>query len=238
MTARTRWTAAWICLLSLSPACLTGCGGPVQGSESPEACCLKIKEAIEKKDMGGFYDCLTDESQDVMVSSMVMVKSMVAMMSAMGGPEAAKEFAPIDAVMEKHGVTNEAIAEVAPNQMTWMEDRASVGKVANIVADKRGFVAEVYAAMDKAGKGGDLSSKLNGELKDVKIDGDQATAKLVTAEGEEELDFRKTATGWKMHIDMAKLAAKSGRPAAAIEPRGNIESGAPEVEAEAVEVEN
>lgn len=234
MSARNRWTAVWICLLCLSPALLTGCGGPAaQGSESPEAVCLKIKESIEKKDMGGFYDCLTEESQDVMVGSMIMVKSMMAMASAMGGPEAAQEFAPIDAVMEKHGVTNEAIAAAAPNQMAMMEDPASVAKAADIVADKRAFVTEVYAAMDKAGKGGDLSSKLNGELKDMKIEGDTATAKLVTADGEEELDFRKTATGWKMHIDMAKLAAKSGQPPAAMPPAGPAE-----VEAEAVEVEN
>jgi hypothetical protein len=218
MNARTRWTAAWICLLSLSPACLTGCGGPAQGSESPEACCLKIKKSIENKDMGGFYDCLTDESQDVLVGSMIMMKSMMAMASAMGGPEAAQKFAPIDDVMEKHGVTVEAIKAAAPNALTMAEDPASVAEIADIVADKRAFVAEVYAAMDKAGQGGDLAGKLNGELKDLKIEGDKATANLVTADGEEELDFRKTATGWKMHIDLAKLAAKAGPPRTAIDP--------------------
>jgi hypothetical protein len=101
------------------------------------------------------------------------------------------------------------------------------------VADKRAFVAEVYTAMNDSGKGGDLAGKLNGELKNLKIDGDKATATLVTADGEEELDFRKTAEGWKMHIDIAKLSAKARQHPAPLEPPAEAE-----VDAEAVGVEN
>lgn len=208
MTNRFQYAGAWIFLASLLPTCLSGCGS-AQGFDSPEECCLEIKTSIEKKDMGGFYDCLTEESQDVVAGSMVMMKMMSGMAAAMGGPEAAKDFAEIDAALEKHGVTKEAFEKAAPDRQQ-LKDPDAVKDLAVVVKDKRAFVVDMFAAMEKSGKVANLRDKLNGELKDLKIEGDKATATLETPQGDEELDFRKTANGWKLHIDLQKLAAKAG----------------------------
>jgi hypothetical protein len=231
MTSRKRFAGAWLCLVSLTPL-LAGCGASGGGYASPEAVAGAAKAAIDKKDFGAFYDCLTEESQDMLAGSAVMVGSMMKMMSgmaAMGGPEAQaeaqKETGPVIAVLEKHGVTEEALKNANANPAT-MGDPQAVASLANVVKDKRGFVNDVFTELEKQKKGGpDLSEQFSGELKDLTIDGDRATAKLMTPRGEEELDFRKTADGWKLHIDMQKV----GRGAAG--PPSEAEAPAPETDA-------
>ncbi|MBA3485381.1 MAG: hypothetical protein H0T51_26600 [Pirellulales bacterium] len=215
MTSRTRSAGAWLCLLSLSPL-LGGCGASSGGYDSPEAVAAAAKAAIDKKDMGAFYDCLTEESQNTLTGSAVLVGSMMklrASMAAMDGPEAQadaeKETAEVTTIMEKHGVTEESLKDANPNP-AMMGDSQAIGALANVVKDKRAFVHEVFTALDKMKQGGpDLSQQFTGELKDLKVDGDKATAKLTTQRGEEELDFRKTAAGWKLHIDMEKMGPRS-----------------------------
>ena len=225
MTSRTKSAGAWLCLLSLSPL-LAGCGAPGGGYASPEAVATAAKAAIDKKDMGAFYDCLTEESQNTLAGTAVLVGSMMKSgMVAMGGPEAQAETAEVAAIMEKHGVTEESLKDANPNP-AMMGDSQAIGALANVVKDKRGFVHDVFTVLDKMKQGGpDLSQQFTGELKDLKIDGDKATAKLITQRGEEELDFRKSAAGWKLHIDMEKMGR--GSPAAA--PTGDATETATEV---------
>jgi hypothetical protein len=221
MTSRTKVAGAWLCLVSLSPL-LAGCGASGGGYASPEAVASAAKAAIDKKDMGAFYDCLTEESQNTLAGTAVLVGSMMKMMSgmaAMGGPEAQaeaeKEVGEMTAIMEKHGVTEESLKDANPNP-AMMGDSQAIGALANVVKDKRAFVHDVFTALDKMKKGGpNLSQQFTGELKDLKIDGDRATAKLTTQRGEEELDFRKTAAGWKLHIDMEKMGRGTAGPASA-----------------------
>jgi len=235
MTSRTKSAGAWLCLLSLSPM-FAGCDIAGGGYASPEAVASAAKAAIDKKDMGAFYDCLTEESQNTLAGTAVLVGSMMKMMSgmaAMGGPEAQaeaeKETAEVTAIMEKHGVTEESLKDANPNP-AMMGDAEAIGKLAGVVKDKRAFVHDVFTALDKMKKGGpDLSQQFTGELKDLKIDGDRATAKLTTARGEEELDFRKTAAGWRLHIDMEKMGRGAGGPP----PAGDSTNEGVEVDVEA-----
>jgi hypothetical protein len=215
MTSRTKSAGAWLCLLSLSPL-LAGCGASGGGYSSPEAVAVAAKAAIDKKDMGAFYDCLTEESQQVMVGAMVMAGSMMQMMSAMaaiGGPEAMaeakKEVGDVPAVMEKHGLTEESLK--GANSDPTKEKMQAMAGLAEAVKDKRSFVYDMFSALDKLKAGGpELSQNFSGELSDLKIDGDKATATLMTPRGEEELDFHKTAAGWRLHIDLEKMRANAG----------------------------
>lgn len=218
MIHRKQYAGAWLCLFSLSPLVM-GCGGSGGGHASPEAVAAAAKSAIDKKDMGAFYDCLTEESQNVLAGTAVMVGSMMKMMTgmaAMGGAEAKaeadKEVGEVAAVLEKHGVTEESLKGADPNP-AMMGDSQAIGALADVVKDKRSFVDDMFTALNKMDKGGpDLSQQFSGELKDLKFDGDKATAMLTTARGEQELDFHKTAAGWKLHIDMQKMRGPAGAP--------------------------
>jgi hypothetical protein len=209
-----RWLAASV--LVVMTAAPIGCSGGA-GYETPEASFAAMKEAAKKKDFAAIYDCLSAETQDMMAGGLVMMGSMMKMMSgmaAMGGPEAAaeaeKSLGALTAVLEKHGVTEEALEKVQPDPQA-MGDPSAIGKLASVVKDKRAFVADVMNVMQQSDQGGQFNDKfeenVSGELKEVKIDGNNATATLVTASGEEPIEFRKEDSGWKVHLPMDRMGS-------------------------------
>ena len=61
----------------------------------------------------------------------------------------------------------------------------------------------------------EFEEQIAGSLQDVKIDGDSATATIVTASGDESpVSFRKTTEGWKLHIDLPTMGPAATPPAA------------------------
>ncbi len=199
-----------VCLLSMT-AVSVGCS-----SDSPEACFQSIRKAALNKDLPGLCNCLTVESQNVLAGGMVMMTGMLKMMggmAAMGGPEAAAEsqkmIAAVSAVLAKHGITDEALAEFKPDPQT-MSNPEAISTLAAPVENKPQFIADMFAAMEPfnqgQGFGEQFTEQIAGTLKDVKIDGERATAVVVTTKGEEPLEFRKTADGWKLHINLEQMS--------------------------------
>ncbi|MEM9658327.1 MAG: hypothetical protein AAF961_08205, partial [Planctomycetota bacterium] len=179
---------------------------------------------------GGFVDCVTEESQSTMAGAMVMMGAMMKMMgglAAMGGQDAVakmeKQLAPINKVLEKHGVGDEALAKLQENgspigmmQSAQENPEAALGQLANAVENKRDFVADMLAVMATidAGEGGpsqnlgEMAAKLSGDLNEVQIDEDSATAVIVSADGERTpISFRKSTDGWKAHLDLEEFGA-------------------------------
>ena len=206
--------------LALATSLLAGCGGGK--FSSPEACFQAIQSAAQRKDIPAMMECLTDESQSVIAGGMVMMGSMMKMMGGMAGmggegaAEMQKQSDAIAAVLQKHGVTDEALKTVAPSPQTGGDPQAII-KVGGLVMNKPAFIGDMYAAMQQFHNGGkfneELESQLGGTLKDVKINGDAATATIVTASGEDQLDFRNTSAGWKLHIDYNRMRPGAGPPA-------------------------
>ncbi len=217
MSPRLRRLAAMLCLAALSAANL-GCSG---GFDTPEACFAAAKEAVANKDPLAFVDCVTEESQQTLAGSMVFMGGMIKMMSgmaALGGPQASEQakqqFAELNAVLERHGVTEDALKD-AVKKAQGPPNPEAVKAAGDIVDDKRVFIAEMIGAMDKIGQGGPtfaekFSEEFVGDLKDVTIDGDQAKATLVTAAKEQPIEFRQNAHGWKLHITMNEIQGAGG----------------------------
>lgn len=212
MLARLRpgFTVLALALLSAS----VGCSG---GSfESPEACFQSIRVAAHNKDMQGIVNCLTDESQEALAGMLVMAGGMVSRMpsgmaplaGAAGSDEAKQAATTIKGVLKKHGVSDEELETRTANPLL-LASAAGIRELSSLVSDKQAFIADMYAALQTMGQGAQFGAQFEeqiaGELKDVKVDGDQATAKVVTASGEEPLMFRKTPTGWKLHIDLSNV---------------------------------
>jgi hypothetical protein len=228
MTTRSNVLGTWLAGLVLLTA--VGCqevelgGGSAGGGDfsTPEATAKSMTTALAALDFAGAYDCLTPESQNLIVGAVVMMGAgMQEMQSKLAqAPPQLKEqlegqMGPFIAIMERHGVTADAVANMKNKlQPGAFRDPAVMSELADKVADKRGFIGELASALvDLAKQNGqmpDINQAVSGELSDVKIEGDTATGKFTTASGEEKLLFQKTAAGWKLHIDTSRLPAGPG----------------------------
>jgi hypothetical protein len=192
----------------------TGCGGAFS---SPEACFNTLRAAAQNNDVPAMMACVTDESQSVLAGGLVMMGSMMKLFGVMapqGGNEGEGKnpAESIDAVLAKHGVTGDALKGLNPDPES-MADAQAIIKLGNLVDDKPAFIADMLAIMERLNQDGfkqGLETQLAGTLKDVKITGNAATATVVTTRGEDQLDFRRTAAGWKIHFDVTQLQASGG----------------------------
>jgi hypothetical protein len=207
-----RLTALGACLLAACAA--VGCGSS-EGYSSPHACAYAAKAAVDSNDAEALFDCLTVETQETLAGSIVQnvtaYKSWSQALAAFQSAEAAREtkklLAALDAVLKKHGVDREAL-ELVREDLAALDDPKASAAVASVVRDKRRFVAESFAALERLGKNlGQLSNKFAGDVKEFKVEGDTAFARIAGADGEARLDFRKTAAGWKLHLEVRELLA-------------------------------
>lgn len=223
MLVRSPSTGYLACLLALLPA-VVGCGG--SAFSTPEACFQSMQRAGHNKDVAGMMQCVTDESQAILSGGLVMMGSAMKMMggfAAMGGEQAEGQAAElkklaeeVDGVLTKHGVTEEALESAAPSLQS-TPDSTAIRKLSDAIGDKPRFIADMFAVLQKSQQGSEFSKEFEdqiaGSLKDVKIEGDSATATIVTASGESPVEFRKTAAGWKLHIDLPTMGPGAAPPA-------------------------
>jgi len=210
--------AAPLCLLAVaSLGCSPGGMGSPQNFDTPEACFSGAKDAVANSDPLAFCDCLTDESQQTVAGAMVVMGGMMKKMSGvalLGGRQAAEEareqFAPINAVLEKHGVAASDIDDVVI-----IAARSKNGEVVRqagkAIANKRMFIAEMMGALSSTDRDvgfvEQISDAFASELTDLKIDGDRATATLVGLTDRKPIEFRKSAAGWKIHISVDDMTS-------------------------------
>jgi hypothetical protein len=183
-----------------------GCGGKY---DTPEACFQTIRMAAHKEDITTFYESLTPESQDVIVGALLATAAKARAQHTMNPdePQAKQQVDAFNPVLSKHDVDEQAVQGFIPQY--FLRGAQAIPDLAKAVKAKLPFVMDMYAAMKKSNGNFDLAEEfykqLAGQLKEVTIEGDQATAIDVTESGETPLNFRKSADGWKLHIDLATL---------------------------------
>lgn len=211
---------------------LAGCSGGGSGYESPEACFEGIKTAVGNEDYKTALNGLTDETQTGFAGLLVMagagIKAMGGMAAMMGGddPEAKKMMEAVTAignVLNEHGATDAKLQSVMGEggmmgmMMSGGPSEEKISELAGVVDDKAQFIVDMIEAFMKldSGQGPDpkeiIEAVSKAQLSDVKIEGDQATAKVTisppdgSAPETEDVEFRKTDAGWKMHLDPESL---------------------------------
>jgi hypothetical protein len=179
-----------------------GCGGKY---DSPEACFQTIRMAAHNEDITTFYESLTPESQDVIVGALLATAVKARAQHAVNPAEPQVE--AFNPVMSKHEVDEQAVQGFLPQY--FLRGAQAIPELAKAVKAKLPFVMDMYAAMKNADGNFELAEEfyrqLAGRLREVTIKGDEATAIDVTETGETPLNFRKSADGWKLHIDLATL---------------------------------
>jgi hypothetical protein len=167
------------------------------GGSSPQDVFDKVKVAATKKDWNALWSCICpDEADEVLFAFTLM-----AAFSTMGDEAKAKEF---EALGKKHGVKERA-KDAPPMKLDDPEARKkAMEEMFSGVSDKKAYFLELMTFADrdtKAGEGLQLDEKAT--LKDVKEEGDKATATLVKGDGKGDstMVFKKRDGRWYMSLD-------------------------------------
>ena len=200
-----RFISALLCssLLFVSVG-LTGCGQ--KKHKSPEAVFEAAKAAAADEDMEGFMNCLAPDSQDIFAGMLVGLGAMMKGLASFAedDPEAKEAVAKMDKVFDKHGLTEEFMKKVEESDES--DPEKAIKLVVEPIKDKAAFVAdmiEAFKGLDE--EGGSPVDQFKGVLKDVKIDGDSASA-VIESDGEkEDIQFKKVKGGWLIYLDPQEL---------------------------------
>jgi hypothetical protein len=186
--------------------------------DSPKAVFEAAVNAVKKKDWKTFYACLTKDGQETMTGQVAFVGLMVRGFAEFDKTGKTKEkMAPLTKILDKHGLTTETLDKMKKEAPKPSKDPKEMAKafraLAAPVKNKAGFISEVLEFLDKASTKKQQNPLENATLKDVKVDGDRATATVVTKKGdektEEKITFVKTGGSWKM--DMPLPSPKAGK---------------------------
>lgn len=203
-----RFRSACLGLVLTQLVACVGCGGA--SLETPEGTFQTIRMAAHNNDMRGLFTCLTDESLDTLAGMLLVTVKAPGGMAAMSGDlspaDAEKAKAAADAVCEEHGVSDKAVRDKLANPLALLSS-GGLRSVSAQVKDKVDFIADMWAALEPFGQMSKFSdqftAQIAGQLTDVQIDGDQASATVVTEAGAKApIAFRKTPAGWKVHIEL------------------------------------
>lgn len=155
-----------------------GAAMDLEGGESPQDVFNRAKAAADKDDMRSFFRLISPDGRAQMGFAMVLAaKTAIGMKASMEGGSEADAQKGLDALLEKHGVKN--FPEGAPPVN--LEDKAAVAALAQEIfagVDVIDLIEDMQAYFRKLGfQGGTmkLTKSIEGDLTDLKIEGDRAT---------------------------------------------------------------
>jgi|GEM_PF-3239214 len=159
-----------------------GCGSSsktqapsVTKHESPQAAYDAFSKAGQDGDWKALAAALTPESQEAMAAMLLLPAGMAAAFNESAGEE-------LEQILERHELSGDALEGGASNLP---------------VKDKPAFIADVAEwLMRQGGDSSDLGIPL-GDLADVEIKGDSATASI----GGEPISFRRMDGGWLVQLE-------------------------------------
>ena len=122
------------------------------------------------------------------------------------------KIADLDRIMDKHGLTKEAMAKLMPTKDP-KEIEKNNKAITTIVKDKPAFVGDVMKWLESANPGKSKGGPLDeATLKDLKVDGNKATGTVLTKTGdkekEEPMEFAKVGGGWRIVLPEPKAKDK------------------------------
>ncbi|MDA7977569.1 MAG: hypothetical protein MPJ50_02225 [Pirellulales bacterium] len=190
-------------LLVVTAIFLTGCGNSPGGS-SPDAAFNNFKTAVGNDDWETAIAQLTNESQDMMASGMVMMAAFASI--SFDEDEAKANEESFKSLLASHGLDK---AELDDNASFASEDpTGGMSELMAPVKNKPAFIADLIKWIDERSDddGGMMDEVINGQLKNVEVDGETAKGVIaMTKDGEaneEPVEFRKINGKWFIHLPM------------------------------------
>jgi hypothetical protein len=195
---------------------------------TPEAVFTFAQKASAKGDWKTFVNCLAPETLDHLTAFSVMTAAVVEDVIVPSGPfpkEIKEKKAELTKVFAKYGLKTDALKKLADDKVLIEikgppPDQETMNKIAAAVksADRVAFVAEVMTVIAPViaatTPNKSFDPFLDKKLKDVKVDGEKATGKLVEVkDGVEQpnpqpIMFRQIKGNWQIIMPMGGAAKK------------------------------
>lgn len=173
---------------------------PDRGFETPEAAWQAYSAANQNNDAVTVIRTLTDDSQKVMAAQTVMALGFAAAFNEEMKPS-------VTALMAKHGI-DEMQKQPPPGitkDSTQLEIFRAIGE---LMDDPIAFSIEANNLMNSMDNFKRNSLAQNGELMDVALNGETATATLKQRGGRRPVAFRKAIGGWLVEFTNSQLSMK------------------------------
>jgi len=158
--------------------------------ETPQAAFDAFKKATKDDDWKVAAALMSPESQSMIAAGFTIGASFMTMADEEKGKELKK-------LLAKHGVDLEAEPEPG-------DEPAGPEALTAPIKDLPAFIGEIVAWMDKQKDGADKGFPEMGELGEVSVDGESATASVSTERGPQPIEFRRVNGSWLIHLPMPK----------------------------------
>ena len=134
-------------------------------------------------------------------------------MAALAGQKAAKEaeakLAPLMAVLTKHGISDAKVAELGKDVgFAGLRDpKAANEQAAALISNKRAFISDMFDGFTKMAEaeGQSPADAFKGELQDLQVNGNTATATIFNANGKQKkrpITFENVeGKGWLIDVN-------------------------------------
>jgi len=167
--------------------------------------------AESEQDWAAVYAALTSESAErVLGENAVRIATALTFAKLDNTGKMKEKLAPSRELLEKAGLTDEALEQAVKQTAEAKTDTAAKAEVARKlvanVKDKPGLFRDLMKQMESINpnKAPELT---DAKLKDVKIDSEKATATL----GEQTLTFIKGKDGWRLELPEGALNPRKGK---------------------------
>jgi hypothetical protein len=201
------WVDRWVGLGALAVLLCFGGGCGRARYDTPEATFQTAKAAVEGNDCQAFCHCLTTEARDELAAGLVIAGSLGQLAADLPRPGAEKAIARakrIKAVLEKHGLAQQATPKILLNLMASKEEqKRAMLKLVEPIADRNAFIADFLRVLiDTADNPDARLIEPDARLLDLKTQHDTATATFAqTRQGKERtspIAFQKVDGQWKI----------------------------------------
>jgi hypothetical protein len=167
--------------------------------ESPEAAFRGYQVAAKKGDFVIALQCMAEESQTVMTGSIVIRAIQM-------GRRHEETRLILEQVFQKYGIDHAA----KPSEDLDLTDQIAYLKwAAEPVVDKPQCVGSLCNLFKALGKMSGEIPMADGELKNLKVEGDAATAVVSSRQGETPLEFVKESGSWRIQFPKEVMSGKS-----------------------------
>lgn len=179
-----------------------------RGFESPEAAYEAYAKGHREADAVGQLRALTDDSQKLSAARMIFGLGMMAAFDK-------TLEADVRALLEKYGLGDESkLREPPPGITKASTQRERQLAMAEMISNPHAFALEAAECLKTAKNVTRRVNEYDGEILDVVITGDTATAMLKQRRGRKPIAFQKLQGGWLVEIVDAQIFGKSpGRTA-------------------------
>lgn len=171
--------------------------------KSPKAVFDAYTVAMQKKNYKVGLDCLTPESQQDLAA--FSVYAMISIRKSSIVPEELKKaYKPVFEVMDEHGLTEKATADVEIEEIPLKLPEKARTALRKLIKKPATLMIDLTKASDKMDKTalGGAQAEAKTTLEELKIDGNKASGKIVTASNNfkmtQKVTFEKGKRGWRM----------------------------------------